>query len=94
MIRVIYEDKEGFKRASLIRDHDPLTAAPSGIPVGPPNVEDIDWDEVKRTLNNLLVMRGLDTTDDVSASNGGLRSAVEIALRKPLLNLYIQRSQE
>lgn len=88
MRRVTYEDKDGFKRVTLIRDTDPDDVAPSGIPVGPPDLDLVDWEEVKRDLNNLLVDNGLLTYRDLMAQNSGVSKAVRSCLTSKVVNLF------
>ena len=86
MKKVIYEDENGFKNVSLIRDSDPDTMAPSGIPCGPPDIRDLDWDEIWREINNLLVDRGF--TNLQSLNIGGLDSSIITPIKRRLLNAY------
>jgi len=86
MRRVEYTDEHGYKHVVLLRaeDEDPRV----GIPVGPPDLRELDWDEFKRDLNNILVDRGLLTWDDVISQQNGLRGAIQQAMRNRLALLY------
>lgn len=88
MRTVIWEDRNGYTRASLVRDGDPDEAAESGIPVSPPDLDQIDWEEVKRDLSNNLVRKGLFTYEDMQKAQNGIRSAVILALHKKVVDLY------
>lgn len=52
---VIYTDRDGWRRRVLVKDEDGEEMAEYGLPAGPPNVDDIDWEWMKRELNNYLV---------------------------------------
>lgn len=88
MRQVVWTDKDGFKRVSLIRDTDPEELASSGIPVGPPDLELVDWEEVKRDLNNFLVDHGLLTYRDLMRQNSGVSKAVRSCLTSKIVNLF------
>jgi len=88
MRRVVWEDRNGFLRASLIRDNDPDDVAEQGIPVEPPDLEDIDWEEVKRLLHNELVRRQLFTFDDVQREQKGITVSVVSVMRRKIVELY------
>jgi len=72
MRHVIFTDDRGYKHRMLVRDADPDEAASSGVPAGPPDLNEIDWDYAKREINNALVDNGLFTWKDVQASPIGL----------------------
>ena len=88
MRRVIWEDRNGYTRASLVRDGDPDEAAEYGVPIEPPDLDEIDWEEVKRDLHNNLVRKGLFTYEDMRNAQKGIRSAVILALHKKVVDLY------
>ena len=88
MRKVIWEDRNGYVRASLIRDGDPDEAAEHGIPVDPPNLDRIDWEEVKRDLHNALVRKGLFTYKDVQRQQRGVTASIISVLRKRVIDIY------
>lgn len=88
MRKVIWIDESGHKRVSLVRDTDPDSMAQAGVPVGPPDINELDWDGIKRELNNLLVDRGLLTYRDVQAAQNGITSSVLAVLKRRIVNLY------
>ena len=88
MRTVIWEDRNGYTRASLIRDGDPDEAAEHGIPVDPPNLDRIDWEEVKRDLHNALVQRRLFTHKDVQREQRGITASIISVLKGRVVNLY------
>lgn len=85
---VVYEDSNGYKRRAILRDNDPDHVAHSGIPLNPPDLEQIDWEEVKRELHNLLSDRGLFTWADVQAKQNGVSSSILDVLRRRVITLY------
>jgi len=87
MRRVIWEDERGYLRASLIRDSDPDSIAPQGVPVTIVS-ELINWDDAKKSLNNLLVERGLFTLEDVLSTRESLASVILAVFRRKLLAFY------
>lgn len=88
MRQVTWEDKHGYKRVSLVRDTDPDEAAELGIPVGPPNLDFMDWEEVKIEINNVLVQRGCLTWPDVQRNPNAITMAVRAAIVGRIVNLY------
>jgi hypothetical protein len=85
---VVYEGKDGYKHRALLRDSDPDHAAPQGIPQDPPDLNRIDWEEVKRELHNLLVERELITWEDVMKSQNGVSSSILDVLKRKVIMLY------
>lgn len=85
---VEWTDENGFKRGSLLREQDPEVLKESGVPVGPPNLDFLDWEGLKRDLHNQLYQRGLFTWDDVVAKQNGVTSAILSAMRKRVVTLY------
>ena len=92
MKRVIYEDKDGFKQVSLIRDSDPDTMAPQGIPCGPPDIRELDWESIWRDINNLLVDRGF--TNLQSLNIGGLDNSIIIPIKRRLVSAYKHKEKQ
>lgn len=85
---VTYLDERGYMRSAMLRDNDPDHAAPAGIPLNPPDLDQIDWDEVKRELHNLLVERGLYTWHDVQVAQNGVSSSIQDVLKSKIIRLY------
>ena len=71
---VEWTDEKGFKRKRSIKDTDPDEMAQEGLPLEPPDVNRLDWDNLKVKLlgkeKSALVKRH---TDDVEAYNIYLR---------------------
>lgn len=94
MKHVTWQDEQGYKRCSLLRDKDSDQDAAIGIPVGPPDMEELDWELIKKELNNLLVDRELYTFNDIQFNVGALQSSILSVIRPKLLRLYkIRRTQ-
>lgn len=90
---VIYTDKNGFQRRSLVKDTDGESDGEYGIPHGPPDVRQLDWDRIIREINNNLVSAGLFTWNDVQDSQVGITIATSI-LKRELISLYRETARE
>lgn len=89
MKKVVWIDKMGYKRVSLIRDEDPDEMAEMGIPVGPPEVlGELDWQSLGRDLNNLLVERGVLEWKDVVEQQNSVVSAIMTVFKRPVVGAY------
>jgi hypothetical protein len=91
MRKVIYTDRLGFKRAALVRDTDPDDAAASGLPLGPPDFNLLDMEEVKRDINNFLVEQGVFNIKDLPRHPNAITQAVRSALVGRIVVLYKQQ---
>lgn len=87
---VEWTDDDGFKRAALVRDNDPDEARESGIPLGPPDLYELDWDAIRCELHNELMNRRLFTWNDVVAAQDGLTNTIKRVLKRRLVTLYRQ----
>ena len=88
MKEAVYVDRDGFMHVTLIRDGDAEDAAESGLPIGPPNLDELDWEGAKKEINHMLVDRGLITFQDLQVQMSGLASAVAKPIMKRLIQLY------
>jgi|32_taG_2_1085360.scaffolds.fasta_scaffold00143_56 hypothetical protein len=88
---VKWVDKDGYKRQSLLRDKDPESMAPQGIPVEPPDLDQVDWEEAKKLLWNALVDNGMFEWNDVVQKPNGISNACKTALKRLVTNLYKDR---
>jgi len=84
---VRWEDDRGYKHRSLVRDDDPDEMAPQGILQDPPNLDELDWEAIKRDLHNGLVNSGLISWRNVQEIRG-LRGAILSAMKRRLVQLY------
>lgn len=86
---VTWTDERGFVRQALVRNGDPDETAPErGIPNDPPDLDRLDWEELKRELHNELARRGLYDQGDVERHQSGVSSAVRRVITKRILALY------
>ena len=88
MRTVEWTDDQGYMRRRSIPDSDPDEFAMMGIPDEPPNLDDLDWVEIRRDLHNQLMARKIYTWKDVARAQVGVTAAVRAALVRPLLQLY------
>lgn len=93
MKEVFFEDKDGFKHKRLIKNADNPSMAEHGIHLGPPDLHQLDMENILREMNNLLVDNGLFTWDNVQRFPGGINVAVN-AFRRALVNLYRESYRE
>ena len=85
---VTWTDENGYRHQSLLRDTDPDTAAPSGIPQDPPDLHSLDWENIIREVHNLFVDRGLITWRDVQASHNGVSAVIQTVLKRKIVEMY------
>lgn len=88
MRKVVWIDRRGWKKVSLVRDTDPDTAAPQGLPVGPPDLSEVDCQEVLKEINNRLVDDGLLEIRDLSRQPNAITQAVRAAMVGRIVNAY------
>ena len=91
MKTVIVVDRFGYKRAYLCTDDMSKDEAEQGIPQTPPDLDLIEWEEVKKQLNNILVERGIFTYADVCEARNAITSASKSVLKNRIVNLYRNR---
>jgi hypothetical protein len=84
---VEWEDKHGYRHRSLVRDDDPDEMGPQGILQDPPNLEELDWEGIKRDIHNALVSAGLISWRNVQEKRG-LRGAILSPVKRRLVQLY------
>jgi hypothetical protein len=88
MKNVVHIDKNGFKRVYTIRDKDPDSVATQGIPVGPPDIRVLDWNEIVKETNNLLVDNGILSYEDLNRNNNGISQVINVTIRTKIMALY------
>ena len=93
---VTWVDDNGYKLRSMIRDTDPDSMAPAGIPAGPPDLMQLDWPKLIRELNDILVDREINTWEDVqnSQAQSAITQAVVSVFRRPIVGLYRQADKK
>lgn len=92
MKRMIVEDGDGKLQAFWVRDTD--TGIEHGIPDSPPDLDRLDWDEIKRELNNHLVTERFTTWHDVQLRQDLFTGLVLSVVRNRIVNLYKLAEQE
>lgn len=84
---VIWEDRDGYKHGSLLRDTDSSENSSIGIPLNPPDVRKI-FDECAKEVHNALVDRNLFTWDDVQLSQDGVTSVINSIIKRKFIECY------
>ena len=87
MREVSWTDKYGYKRRSLVRDSDSDEMASQGVLLGPPNLDELDWEGIKRDLHNALMDAGIFSWRDCQEKRG-LRGAILSTMKRRLVYLY------
>jgi hypothetical protein len=88
---VKWVDKDGYKRRSMLRDKDPDSMAIQGVPVDPPDLDQVDWEEVKRLLHNALVDNEMFEWNDLVIKPNGVTNAIKTSMKRIVTNLYKDR---
>jgi hypothetical protein len=92
---ITYMDSKEWLRRSLVKDTDTEQEASLGVgvPAGPPDIRQMDWEGIMREMNNALANAGLFTWLDVQQSQVGLTVATNV-LKRALIALYRQEESE
>jgi hypothetical protein len=88
MKTVEYVDKGGYVRAAMIRDDDPPEMAAAGIPLEPPDLDDLDWEGIKRDIHNSLVHARLFSWKDVLKKQNAVSGIIARVLKRHVVRLY------
>jgi len=88
MRKVVWTDRRGWKKVSLVRDTDPDSAAPQGLPAGPPDLSEVDCQEVLKEINNRLVDDGLLEIRDLSRQPHAITQAIRAAMLGRIVSAY------
>lgn len=84
-------DDDGYKRQRAIKEGEPDELAIDGIPLEPPDLERLDWEQLKRDLYHNLMNRDLVSWQDVQFSQNGVTSAILATFKRPLIALYREK---
>lgn len=86
---VTWEDERGYKRQAYVPDGatDEM-AKKSGIPHDPPDLSEIDWEEVAKEIHNALVAQGLITWQDVLRQQTTLIPILVTPVKQRIQALY------
>ncbi len=83
---LVWEDEHGYKYRSLVRNGD--DSPEIGLPDNIPDLDQIDWEQVKKELHNRLTENELITWKDVQLSQNGVTSAILSVLKRRIISLY------
>lgn len=90
MKQVIWTDENGYNHLSTIRDKDNDPSI--GMLKSPPDLDNLNWGEIKRQLHNSLVQKGIFTVKD--AQQQDLNHCVLATVSKALFRLYQEEEQD
>jgi hypothetical protein len=79
--------EDGQKFRVMVKNDDPAEFADYGIPAGPPDLDLLDWDSLKRQINDVMIKEKLFGWEDVQGSGVGLVAAVNV-FKRALIALY------
>jgi hypothetical protein len=88
--QVIYTDEGGYNHSSLVRDGD--TDPSIGLLQSPPDLRQLDWEEIARTIHNALLERGLITLKDVQIRSTEFNQIIMAKVGKKIFALYQQEN--
>lgn len=89
---LVVTDSQGFKRRVMVKDNDNESVAFRGVPSGPPDVREIDWELLKKQVNNFLADSGAFTEHDIQGNSPAIAGALNI-FKRHLLSLYGDKVQ-
>ena len=92
MRTVLWTDARGYRHRGMVRNNDPDSAAPLGIRQDPPDLEQLDWEEIKRDMHNAMVDAGIVTWADLQ--NKDLRRVILGATQRRIQSLFRNREVE
>jgi hypothetical protein len=90
---VEWADRNEWRHVSMVRDEDPDNLAEQGIPVGPPDVGSLPWEDICREINNQLVEAGVLTWRDAMRQQNAITHIVERVVRRKIIDLFRQEDQ-
>lgn len=94
MRTVVYTDRAGYLRAALVRDEDPDEMAAKGIPLNPPELEDLDWEGIKRDIHNGLINARLFTWADVLKKQNAVSNIIARVIKRHVIRVYKFEDQQ
>lgn len=92
MKKVLTEDTNGYIRAFWVKDDAETTEY--GIPEAIPDLNRLDWEEIKRELHNQLTQESFTTWQDVQRRQDVFQGIVLAVVRNKIINLYKIVDQE
>lgn len=90
---VSWEDERGYVHQSYLPDDAPDSAAESGIPHDPPDLSEINWEEVAKEIHNALVAQGLITWQDVQRQQTTLIPVLVSPVKRRIQALYRKKHE-
>jgi hypothetical protein len=87
--RVVYTDENNWKRCSLVPEDTDESEGKYGIPLGPPDINKLDWGYIKLEINNTLVDMGILSWTDFQANQQSVVAAMNV-VKRALFDLYRQ----
>lgn len=92
MKKVIVEESNGWLKAFWVKDD--ADTVEFGIPELPPDLNRLDWEEIKRELHNQFTQEGFTTWQDVQRRQDVFQGIVLAVVRNKIINLYKIVDQE
>ncbi len=86
-MKLIKYEEDGFIKQSFIPHDMNVEDADKGIPNNPPDLLRLDWKEIAKELNNLLIERNLITLKDI-AEHGSLQNTILSIIKPKIVELY------
>ncbi len=90
---VTWNDERGWTMQSYLPDGTADDLAPTGIPHNPPDLSEMDWDEVAKEMHNALVAQGLITWQDVQRQQTTLVPVIVSSIKRRLIALYRKKEE-
>lgn len=84
---VQWTDQDGYDHRAVLRDDDDESKPQYGVPIGPPSMELIDWEGVKREINNFLVQEGVSSYTDLTQSQTAMSFLCNV-IKRHVATLY------
>ncbi|MHC4413471.1 MAG: hypothetical protein ACYSW6_10980 [Planctomycetota bacterium] len=90
---VTWEDERGYTMQSYLPDGTADDLASTVIPHNPPDLSEIDWEEVAKEMHNALVAQGLITWQDVQRQQTTLVPVIVSSVKRRLIALYRKKEE-
>ncbi len=78
---VDWVDLDGYLHRAQLRDEDDSRHPEYGLPVGPPPFNLMDWEGLKREINNILVRENVSTFNELQRSSVAMPAIANICKR-------------
>lgn len=87
-MKIVDYVEDGWSRRSILRDQDPDSLAPQGVPLGPPDLSRLNCQAILQEVHDLLMKRDLYSWQDVMAAQNAVTNAISIIVRRHVIALY------